>query len=304
MIPTAIWPSSSGSRRDGRIRYIDAHPDNSLTRGLYDQRFVRASPGMGAGFKNWRPQKLVGYAQRADSMLAGGRVLTAMNSIIPDFALTQFFGTGRCHVRQRLAQRRLCAERHRAWTITTYVRASLGGGPPAFRSGARDGRDGGIQLRRSVLSRRSGDAVAAGRPAKPGRNRSRLPPNIYGTEGDWETYSTPSRDARLKTAFKEAARQRPALHDAVARPRCRALIYQGSDLAGDMLAAYDRAAAPVRASPTRAATAAACRFGYEDARRRLFRLSFDPYHCVERRWGADGAELATCRDGARQAALV
>ena len=31
----------------------------------------------------------------------------------------------------------------------------------------------------------------------------RLPANIYGTEGDWETYSTPSRDARLKTAFKE-----------------------------------------------------------------------------------------------------
>jgi hypothetical protein len=28
----------------------------------------------------------------------------------------------------------------------------------------------------------------------------------------------------------------------------------------------------------------------------LFRLSFDPYHCVERRWGAVGAELATCRD--------
>ena len=40
---------------DGRIRYIDAHPDNSLTRGFYDLRFVRASPGMGAGFKNWRP---------------------------------------------------------------------------------------------------------------------------------------------------------------------------------------------------------------------------------------------------------
>ncbi len=31
----------------------------------------------------------------------------------------------------------------------------------------------------------------------------RLPVNIYGTDGDWEDYSTPSRDARLKTAFKE-----------------------------------------------------------------------------------------------------
>ncbi len=30
---------------------------------------------------------------------------------------------------------------------------------------------------------------------------------------------------------------------------------------------------------------------------RLFALSFDPYQCVERRWGAASAELATCQDG-------
>ncbi len=30
----------------------------------------------------------------------------------------------------------------------------------------------------------------------------------------------------------------------------------------------------------------------------LFRLSFDPSHCIERRWGAvDGEELASCPDG-------
>src|SRR5205823_9706703 len=37
---------------------------------------------------------------------------------------------------------------------------------------------------------------------------------------------------------------------------------------------------------------------YEEVRKRLFRMSFDPYQCVERRWGAtDPAELSTCRDG-------
>jgi hypothetical protein len=29
---------------------------------------------------------------------------------------------------------------------------------------------------------------------------------------------------------------------------------------------------------------------------RLFDLSFDPYHCPERRWGARGAEFETCTD--------
>ena len=28
---------------------------------------------------------------------------------------------------------------------------------------------------------------------------------------------------------------------------------------------------------------------------RAFRLSFDPYHCVELRWGAQGHELSSCR---------
>jgi hypothetical protein len=30
---------------------------------------------------------------------------------------------------------------------------------------------------------------------------------------------------------------------------------------------------------------------------RLNRMIFDPYHCPEKRWGASGDELSTCRDG-------
>ena len=40
----------------------------------------------------------------------------------------------------------------------------------------------------------------------------RLPENIYGTSGEWEEYSTPSRDARLKTSFlelRDTAEDRP-----------------------------------------------------------------------------------------------
>ena len=31
--------------------------------------------------------------------------------------------------------------------------------------------------------------------------------------------------------------------------------------------------------------------------KRAFRLSFDPYRCVELRWGAEGEELASCGNG-------
>ena len=36
---------------------------------------------------------------------------------------------------------------------------------------------------------------------------------------------------------------------------------------------------------------------FDDAVNRLFAMSFDPYHCVERRWGATSeSELSTCQD--------
>jgi hypothetical protein len=64
-----------------------------------------------------------------------------------------------------------------------------------------------------------------------------------------------------------------------------------------MLAAYDRAAAGCSVSYSRS-DGSRISFGYEEARQRLFRLSFDPYQCIERRWGAQDAELSTCPDGA------
>jgi len=37
--------------------------------------------------------------------------------------------------------------------------------------------------------------------------------------------------------------------------------------------------------------------GLDEVRKRLFGLSFDPYHCIEFRWGANTPqELSSCRD--------
>ena len=62
---------------EGRVLYIDSHPDNSLTRGVYGKAFARSTPAMGAGFKRWRPLTLVGATQRPDGTLHGGRVSTS-----------------------------------------------------------------------------------------------------------------------------------------------------------------------------------------------------------------------------------
>jgi hypothetical protein len=277
---------------DGRIRYIDAHPDNSLTRGTYDLRFVRAAPGMGAGFKNWRPLRLEG-ARLEGGVFVGGRLVAAPNRAIPDFALTQYYGTGaRPEGSWRngsflLAGRRL--------DYYDYVRAALGGGSLHFDpvreiADMVDSNCADLSYRAEAVD----IALAAGLQHRP--QPERLPPNIYGTDGDWETYSTPSRDARLKTAFRNLRGTAERFLE-LWRTRDPSLSYRGANLAADLLAAYDGAAARCRISYRRS-DGGVVAFGYEEARTRLFRLSFDPHHCVERRWGAEGIELASCRDGA------
>jgi hypothetical protein len=282
---------------DGRIRYIDAHPDNSLTRGYYDLRFVRSSPGMGAGFKNWRPARLMGARRTRDGVLTGGHVVLAANDQIADFALTQFFGTGPRPQDNNVDgdwKRGTFSLNGQPMDYYDYVRAVLGGGSLHFDP-LREMADMVTSNCADLGYRAEAVDLALAAGLQNRGQPDQLPVNIYGTEGDWETYSTPSRDARLKTAFKEA-RDNAQRFMILWRARDPRLVYQGTDLAGDMLGVYDRAAAVcttgyVRSDGTRVT------FGYEEARRRLFRLSFDPYHCVERRWGAEGGELAGCRDG-------
>ncbi len=280
---------------DGRIRYIDAHPDNSLTRGTYDLRFARASPGMGAGFKNWRPVRLVGASRGQGGTLEGGRIVTARNGEIGDFALTQFFGTDAPPPDDAAWKRGGFVLNGTRLDYYDYVRAALGGGSLHFdplhevaEMTVSNCADLGYRAEAVALS------LAAGIQNRP--QPERLPENIYGTEGDWETYSTPSRDARLKTAFKELRDSAQRFLE-LWRARDPRLGYAGRDLAGDMLAVHDRAAAQCRVTYARS-DGAVVTLDYEEARRRLFRLSFDPYHCVERRWGAEGPEAASCRDGA------
>jgi len=279
---------------DGRLRYIDAHPDNSLTRGFYDLRFVRSSPGMGAGFKNWRPLMLEGARQDGGALI-GGHMTLARNAQIADFSLVQFFGTGPRPADDAGWKQSAFLLNGQSLDYYDYVRTQMAGGTLSFNpltevADMVSSNCADLSYRADAVNL----ALAAGLQNQP--EPARLPVNIYGTEGDWEDYSTPSRDARLKTAFLElrvAAERFMALY----RSHDPGLAYRGNDLAADMLASYGAAAAACTISYRRS-DGSAVSFGYEEARRRLFRLSFDPYQCVERRWGAEGAELAACPDGA------
>jgi hypothetical protein len=279
---------------EGRIRFIDSHPDNSVSRGDYGRRFVRASAPMGAGFKNWRPLRLVGATQGADGAYVGGHIEPATDDKLADFSLEQYFGNADPATRDW--QSALFVFNGETLDYYDYVRRAVAGHDIVY--------DPIVETRSMVKGlcddlRYRGEAVdiaiKAGLNGQP--HPERLPENIYGTSGDWETYSTPSRDARLKVSFKEL-RDQAERFLGMAQAHSKNISYAGSDLAGDLAAAYraETAGCPVS---YQASDGAMRSMSFEEARARLFKFAFDPYLCPERRWGAsEAAELATCPDDA------
>ena len=278
---------------EGRILYMDTHPDNSLTRSVYGKAFSRASPPMGAGFKRWRPLKLVGAEKRADGTFERGRIVLTADTDISDWSDEQYYGTG--------------PERSTDWRMARFeiegkdldfhdfVRRRMAGAE--FKYDPLDETHAMIRSLCSDIKYRIDSvefALKAGIHLRP--QPERLPNNIYATVGDWETYSTPSRDARLKTEFKE-------LRDAVARflsmaaEKSELLSYSGSDLRRDLEKIYREEASKCAITYIRT-NGSAQELSFAELSRRLFLLSFDPYHCVEHRWGAyEEDELSTCGDG-------
>lgn len=283
---------------DGHVFYIDAHPDNTLTMGLYTPKFVRSHPAQGAGFKRFRPLSLVDAKLESNGLYTGGYIVGTPNAQLKDFGTEQFFGTvpdpagnwskGKFTVKGNTV------------TYYDYVRMSLTLGEQhidPLSDMAQLVADICVSLQDRVAA--VDGARTSGIDKKP--HPAKLPYNIYGTDGEWENYSTPSRDARLKVSFMDLLDQTKRNLTAWQK-RDATIKYNGGNLAQDLYNVY-------------AEKAKACQFSYttsngksvlmnlEAGRQRLFAMSFDPYHCIERRWGARlPEELASCGDDANKTA--
>jgi hypothetical protein len=280
--------------RDGRVHSFDAHTDYSLTQMTFDVRFARMRPAQGSGFKNWRPIRLAGAERQPDGTLKGGHIEVARNAEIAAFSVEQFYGTGPRPPEDEWARGRFSVGGE---TLDYYdfVRARLAGGKLVFNP-VKEVREMTWSICSDLGYRAQAVDLArdmAGRP-----HPFRLPRNIYGADGDWEMFSTPSRDARLKTAFKYLRDTVQRFVEMDRRKDNRHLAYEGGDLPADLLKAFTRAARFCQIQYRRGDGSMQI-LSLEEMRKRLFAMSFDPYHCPERRWGAsDASELSTCSDGA------
>lgn len=267
----------------GRIHFLDAHPDMSVTRGVYEGQFDRGDPALGAGFHAWRP--FVAHEGRFDH---------AANEQIPTFSMEQYFGPqggrdwrgadftegGRNIDFAEFARRRL-AKGALVYDLTAEFRFGLEGLCDALQDRARMVDDA--------------DQRGFWRMPRPGR--------LEGTTQEeafvWLAYSTPGRDRRLRNHAQrvaDALKRQLALYAA----KDPLVAYRGQSPRHDLQKAFD--------DVTSACTAAY--FGSDRTRVfltmrdmliRLPAMSFDPYHCPERRWGAAGGELARCNEDGEKA---
>jgi hypothetical protein len=112
---------------DGTILYVDAHPDEAVTRGAYGPQVPDSPQALGPGFKNFRPLQLVGATLRADGSYIGGHVVLTANEGIADFSLEQYQGNAQGGA--RTAQYRYNGV---PLDYYEYVRAAMSKGGYAF----------------------------------------------------------------------------------------------------------------------------------------------------------------------------
>lgn len=288
---------------NGVISYIDAHPDNSLTVGMFGRKFANSGAAHGAGFKNWRPIRLEEATLSGESY-RGGHIAAASNSELErlrDFSMIQTFGNSHPVVEQSRAvswESNNFVANGSQMNFYDYLRFALNASGTSLRYRPLEEVRNMIQGLCNDIQDRVGavqDAVNA--HIDRAEHPDEFPRNIYGANGEWEAYSSPSRDARLKTSFKELKDQ--SLRFINLRRISSPLIdYSGSvrQLIEGIATELNRVESQCDISYTKS-NGQTQRLSFSEVARRLFDMSFDPYHCAERRWGAlESEELATCHD--------
>lgn len=266
---------------EGRVYYMDAHPDFTISRSVYGPQFGQSPAALGGGLKNWRPLQLQG-AVRENGALIGGHYALARNSQIADFSLVQYLGTepdgnGRPRWSYRGAP----------LGYYEYARVAISGGRSDFNPVYE--LEATIGTLCNDLNDRAQAVNQAVENGISGRlHPSEIPANIYNSDDtEWESYATPARDARLRAAFA-AFRQELGRMIGLWLNRDPRVVYDGTDLKRDLLAAYDRESRTCTitwlSSDKRPVP-----MTFDDIAHSLFAMSFDPYNCVELRWGRDGS---------------
>lgn len=285
----------------GIVRVVDAHPDNSLQVKIIEPATLdRSRPDHGFGFFNWRPQRAVG-GQWINGFLYNAGVSSMTDDELYSqgmWSVEQWFGPD-------MNMEPRSSVRPDTWTagfasidFFDFLMMRLYSGSQALQTDQIVG-DSMVSLC-EVLKQRTSDiesAVHAGMTRK--EHPSTLPDNVFSTSGEWEAFSTPSRDGRLRYAAADLPRVAIMKYKQGVNRMYR-FTFDGNaqDFQRSLLSRIALLDSTCKITYTKS-NGARQTLNFSEMVRRLPLMSFDPYHCPERRWGASGQELASCVDGDR-----
>lgn len=285
----------------GEVKFIDAHPDNSITRGQFNLDYKVLKAAYGGNFKNFRPIQVVNPTLDSEGVIVAGQIVVAKDSEIPDFSLEQYTGNG-VDASGKGIFKLEATDTQPAIDFVEWTKYRLSNGtyrldPVVEMKKEVENLCSMVKNRIEAMQKGTESGIAF-RP-----HPYTLPQNIWGSSGDWESYSSPGSDIRLRnkmlsiadTAKIWARRVRDKVKNGD-----RIISYNGVDLKSDLVTAYKSASASCQLSYTNS-SGTRTPLTLEKVISRASLLSFDPYNCIELRWGANTPqELATCKDDAEK----
>lgn len=283
----------------GEIRIIDGHPGSFIQEHLLDASMIKMSrPDQGIGYYQFRPLRLVNAKLTSNGTYVGGQVQPISNSELiaqGRYSLEQFFGPGSLVFPGDRVDPEMWKNAYRGTSVFQYLadnlrQKGLKADAVEFVKGKFDYLCGAFQERMKNYANSQQAGVAAQ------EHPQTLEKDIFGAaDATWEKFSTPGGDSRLRDSIKGLVND--AANAFRASKNGGSYTFKGS--AQDYVNSLRRALADKNAS---------CKLFYTNSAgarvnltlngvtARMNRLSFDPYMCAEKSWGASGAELATCRD--------
>lgn len=275
----------------GEVLFADAHPDNSITRGRFNPDYGVYGARYGGNFKNFRPLQVVNPTYDSAGNITAGRIYVAADSEIPEYSLEQYNGNaGQGVYKNKISDAK-------GMGFFDWVKVRLSGGayklePTIEMKNEVDALC--LMAKDRVESVQKGIDSGTSRLAHP----INLPANIYGTEGAWESYSSPGSDIRLRGKMLSIPDDAQAWIKRY-NEKDSFISYKGTNLKADLIASYKTAAAACKITYKNSAGSPVT-ITLDQLINRAALLSFDPYNCPELRWGATGQEAASCSDDANK----
>jgi hypothetical protein len=254
----------------------------------------------GGGFKNWRPIRIENAQTDANGVIKAGKTVLTPNEQLPNFSIEQYFGNVDMNNSVGADAKWVAGGRYVDWF--EYVKIKMTDG--VYRIDPLAQFNSQVSSLCVDLKARATAVDAALQAIPTGMNRKshpeNMPKNIYGADGDWESYSTPGKDLRIRKKVIDIVESAKSYIGRL-QSRDPFLSYQGNNLKRDLIKVYNQVASSCVVS-YRNSAGQQVDLGLGVALKRVTSMSFDPYFCPERRWGAvTRAELNACADDTEKA---